>query len=34
MFDARTNLGAQVVTEVRNHFPKEAFETLIPATCV
>lgn len=30
MFDARTNLGAQVVTEVRNHFPKEAFETLIP----
>ena len=30
MFDARTNLGAQVVAEVRNHFPKEAFETLIP----
>ncbi len=30
MFDARTNLGAQVVTEVRNHFPKEAFATLIP----
>ena len=30
MFDARTNLGAQVVTEVRNHFAREAFETLIP----
>ncbi len=30
MFDARTNLGAQVVGEVRNHFPAEAFETLIP----
>ncbi|HIS02695.1 MAG TPA: ParA family protein [Candidatus Pullichristensenella avicola] len=30
MFDARTNLGAQVVAEVRNHFPREAFETLIP----
>ena len=30
MFDARTNLGAQVVAEVRNHFPKEAFATLIP----
>ena len=30
MFDARTNLGAQVVTEVRNHFSKEAFATLIP----
>ena len=30
MFDARTNLGAQVVTEVRNHFSREAFATLIP----
>lgn len=30
MFDARTNLGAQVVSEVRTHFSKEAFETLIP----
>ena len=28
--NALTNLGAQVVTEVRNHFPKEAFATLIP----
>ena len=30
MYDARTNLGAQVVQEVRAHFPDEAFETLIP----
>ncbi len=30
MFDARTNLGAQVVEEVRAHFSKEAFETMIP----
>ena len=30
MYDARTNLGAQVVHEVRAHFPEEAFETLIP----
>jgi len=30
MFDARTNLGAQVVSEVRKHFPKEAFEAVIP----
>ena len=30
MYDARTNLGAQVVQEVRAHFPEEAFETLIP----
>lgn len=30
MFDARTNLGSQVVSEVRTHFPQEAFETLIP----
>ncbi len=30
MYDARTNLGAQVVHEVRSHFPEEAFETLIP----
>ena len=30
MYDARTNLGAQVVQEVRSHFPEEAFETLIP----
>ena len=30
MYDARTNLSAQVVEEVRGHFPEEAFETLIP----
>ncbi len=30
MFDGRTNLCAQVVQEVRNHFRDEAFETMIP----
>ena len=30
MFDARTNLCAQVVQEVRSHFRDEAFETMIP----
>ena len=30
MFDARTNLCAQVVQEVRAHFPDEVFETMIP----
>ena len=30
MFDARTNLGAQVVQEVRRHFADEVFSTLIP----
>ena len=30
MFDARTNLCAQVVQEVRAHFPSEVFETMIP----
>ena len=30
MFDGRTNLCAQVVQEVRNHFREEAFETMIP----
>lgn len=30
MFDSRTNLCAQVVQEVRAHFPKEVFETMIP----
>ena len=30
MFDARTNLCAQVVQEVRAHFPNEVFETMIP----
>lgn len=30
MYDSRTNLSAQVVQEVRSHFPKEVFNTLIP----
>lgn len=30
MFDSRTNLCAQVVQEVRAHFPNEVFETMIP----
>lgn len=30
MFDGRTNLGQQVVQEVRSHFPKEVFKTIIP----
>lgn len=30
MFDARTNLGQQVVTEVQNYFPEEVFRTIIP----
>ena len=30
MYDARTNLCAQVAQEVRNHFRDEAFDTLIP----
>ena len=30
MYDGRTNLCAQVVQEVRNHFRDEAFETMIP----
>ncbi len=30
MYDARTNLCAQVVEEVRQHFPEEAFCTMIP----
>jgi chromosome partitioning protein len=30
MYDSRTNLSAQVVEEVRSHFPKEVFNTLIP----
>ena len=30
MFDARTNLGAQVVQEVREHFANEVFSTPIP----
>ncbi len=30
MFDARTKLSAQVMAEVREHFPKLTFETIIP----
>ena len=30
MYDGRTNLCAQVVQEVRNHFKDEAFATMIP----
>jgi chromosome partitioning protein len=30
MFDARTNLSGQVVTEVREHFGERVYETVIP----
>ena len=30
MFDARTNLSADVVSEVRNHFGKLVYKTVIP----
>ncbi len=30
MYDGRTNLANQVVEEVREHFPKQVLETLIP----
>ncbi|MBF6613004.1 MAG: ParA family protein [Chloroflexi bacterium] len=30
MYDSRTNLSAQVVQEVKSHFPNEVFSTLIP----
>ena len=30
MYDSRTNLGQQVVDEVRRYFPKETFDTIIP----
>ena len=30
MYDGRTNLANQVVDEVRQHFPKEVLDTLIP----
>jgi len=30
MFDGRTNLAAQVVREVRTHFPDQTFRTIIP----
>lgn len=30
MFDSRTNLGQQVVSEVKTHFPEQVFDTIIP----
>jgi len=30
MYDSRTNLSAQVVQEVKSHFPRELFDTLVP----
>ncbi len=30
MHDPRTNLSSQVISEVRQHFPAETFETVIP----
>lgn len=30
MFDARTNLAKEVVEEVRRHFPRQVFQTVIP----
>jgi chromosome partitioning protein len=30
MQDARTNLSAQVIQEVRNHFPSETFDSVVP----
>jgi chromosome partitioning protein len=30
MFDGRTNLGNQVIEEVRRHFPGKVFDTVIP----
>ena len=30
MYDARTNLSADVATEVRNHFGRAVFDTVIP----
>jgi chromosome partitioning protein len=32
MVSARTNLGAQVAAEVRQHFPDKIFNTVIPRT--
>jgi chromosome partitioning protein len=30
MFDGRTNLASEVVSEVRRHFPEQVFRTIIP----
>lgn len=30
MYDSRTNLGQQVIDEVRQYFPREVFQTIIP----
>ncbi len=30
MYDSRTNLAQQVVEEVRQYFPREVFQTIIP----
>jgi len=30
MYDSRTNLGQQVIDEVRRYFPREAYQTIIP----
>ena len=30
MYDARGNLGKEVATEIRSHFPDQVFETVIP----
>lgn len=30
MYDSRTNLSAQVVNEVKNHFPREIFDNMVP----
>lgn len=32
MFDSRTNLSSQVVSEVRQHFGKKVYDTVIPRT--
>jgi chromosome partitioning protein len=32
MFDGRTNLAADVVREVRRHFPNQVFNAVIPRT--
>lgn len=32
MFDSRTNLSAQVVADVREHFAERVYETIIPRT--